>query len=621
MIEIQSIDWIILAAYFLGILGFGAYYGRFVKTSSDFFFGGKRFSWWVIAFSCVATLVGSYSFVKYSANAYKNGFSSSMSYMNDWMWLPLMMFGWIPIIFFSKIRSVPEYFEKRFNAKTRLALTVFMLLYLVGYIGINFYTMGVVMQPILKIDLMVIVVVIAIICAIYITAGGQTSVIMTDLLQGVLLLIAGIAIFTVGAIYLGGFDEFWKNVPPGHRYLLARYNDDPSFSFAGVFWQDGIANSAVFWFMNQGIIMRFLSVRSAKDAKLTILFVIMILCPIAMFAIDSTGWLGTAMVNKGLLPPDTDPQNIFVNVAYLICRPGLFGLILAALTAALMSTVDTLINAVSAIAVNDVIQPYIAPGKPDKYYLGAARWISIVATLIGIALVPVFAQFDSIYVAHGIFTATITPPMAAALLLAICWKRFNSAGALATLLGGGIAMLVGMAAPQLMEPFSHGVPFSEGFGKAFKYTRAFYGMACSVGIGVLFTIITKPQPREKIAGLVIGPQQLAMKIFKGSEPNLTPGRIVRLKVQASDTVPPGGEDDGTGIALVPQSAMDAMKARPGDHAYICDPRWWYGGLHSIHVKLDTMPGDGPQDQILLSSFNMELSLFKSGQTVTVEKYL
>ncbi|MCP4710177.1 MAG: hypothetical protein GY869_16260 [Planctomycetes bacterium] len=211
MVHIATIDWIIIVAYCFLVMGFGAYFGRYVRTSKDFFFGGQRFAWWVIAFSCVATLVGSYSFVKYSTNAYKHGFSSSMSYLNDWMWLPLMMFGWIPIIYYSKIRSIPEYFEKRFDTKSRLMLTLFMLLYLIGYIGINLYTMGVVLNPILhvfndpEVNFYFIVIIIAIVSVVYITAGGQTSVIMTDLLQGVLLLVAGVAIFWLGINYLGGF--------------------------------------------------------------------------------------------------------------------------------------------------------------------------------------------------------------------------------------------------------------------------------------------------------------------------------------------------------------------------------------------------------------------------------
>ncbi|HOO57645.1 MAG TPA: sodium:solute symporter family protein [bacterium] len=628
MIHINTIDWVIVIVYFILMMGFGSYYGKFVKTSKDFFFGGQRFAWWIIAFSCVATLVGSYSFVKYSANAYSNGFSSSMSYLNDWMWLPLLMFGWIPIIYYSKIKSIPEYFEKRFDSRTRLMLTVFMLLYLIGYIGINLYTMGVVLNPILHVfadsdvNFYFIVTVIAVVSAVYITAGGQTSVIMTDLLQGVLLLVAGIAIFTLGVAYLGGFGEFWSNVPAGHKFALARYNDSASFSFVGVFWQDGIANSAVFWFMNQGIIMRFLSVRSVADGRKTILFVILILCPIATFAIDSTGWLGTAMVNKGVLAPDVSSQDIFIHVAYLVCRPGIFGLILAALTAALMSTVDTLINASAAIWVNDVWQPYVKPGKSDGYYLGVARWVSVIAMLVGIVLVPVYKSVGSIYQAHGIFTATITPPMAVALMMAMMWKRYSSKAAFWTLLGGALMMFLGMIWPQyLIQPFSHGIPLSGGMFKGYKYIRALYGVVCSLGIGVIVTLITRPKDAAEIAGLTFSTQSVLMKLFKGTEGNLKKGSIVHLKVSSSELVPSGGEEEGMALVLLSGPAMKKLAALAGDVVYVCDTRWWYGGLRSLHTRAMAPSDELNEDAIYMTPRALELAGFKEGQEVTAEKLL
>lgn len=626
MVHVATIDWLIIIFYFLLMMGFGGYYGKYVRTSRDFFFGGQRFSWWIIGFSCIATLVGSYSFVKYSTNAYKYGFSSSMSYLNDWMWLPLLMFGWIPIIYFSKITSIPEYFEKRFDSKSRLMLMIFMLVYLVGYVGINLYTMGVVLNPILHIfengdvNFYFIVVVIAVASAVYITAGGQTSVIMTDLLQGVLLLIAGVAIFVIGVRYLGGFDEFWSNMPAGHKFGLARFNDSASFSFVGVFWQDGIANSAVFWFMNQGIIMRFLSVRSVKDARKTIIFVIIVLCPLATFAIDSTGWLGTAMVNKGLLPPEVNSENIFLHVAYLTCRPGIFGLILSALAAALMSTIDTLINAISAIWVNDVWRPYIKPNKPDSYYLGVARWVSVIGMLVGILLVPLYKAVGSIYQAHGIFTATITPPMAAALLMAMLWKRYTSPAAFWTLFGGAIAIIIGMFFPGvLIKPLAHGVPMVGGMFESFTYMRALYGLLCSFAIGIIVTLMTKPKNAAQLAGLVIGPEHAQMKLFKGSEPNDTPGKTVHLKLQISDLVPGGGEEEGQGRVLIPEKAMKEMKVNSGDIVYVCDPRWWYGGLKSIHTRVEAAPPDMPQDSVFISKLNLDISRFKTGQSVTLQK--
>jgi len=628
MVYIETIDWIVIIAYFFGMMGFGAYYGKFVKTSSDFFFGGQRFVWWIIAFSCIATLVGSYSFVKYSANAYKYGLSSSTSYLNDWMWLPLMMFGWIPIIYYAKVRSIPEYFEKRLDAKSRLMLTILMLLYLVGYIGINLYTMGVVLNPILHIfadkdvNFYFIVTAIAVVSAVYITAGGQTSVIMTDLLQGVLLLVAGVAIFTLGIFALGGFSGFWSNLPEGHRFALARFNEPSSFSFAGVFWQDGIANSAVFWFMNQGIIMRFLSLRSVNEGRKTILFVILILCPIATFAIDSSGWLGTAMVNKGLLPPDVPAQDIFVHVANLVCRPGIFGLILAALMAALMSTVDTLVNAVSAIWVNDVWQKYVSPGREDRYYLGVARWVSVFAMLVGIMLVPIYKSVGSIYEAHGIFTATITPPMAVALMMAMLWKRYTSTAAFWTLLGGSIAMFLGMWFPDtLIAPFSHGIDMAPGLFKGYKYIRALYGVACAGAIGLIVTFFTSPRDPVEIKGLVIGPMKDAMRLFKGADPNLKRGRPARLKVKVSKDVPAGDEEHGRGIVLLPAEAMERMAAEEGDIVYACDPRWWYGGLKSIHAVAGPVSPGVPSGIILVSEKNMDYGGFDDEQTVIVQKML
>ncbi len=138
----QPIDYGIMVAYFLAILAVGIYFGRRQKTIKDFFFGGQRFSWWLVAFSMMATLVGSYRFVKYSRVAYEYGLSSSQTYLNDWFLMPLLIFGWLPIFYFSRITSVPEYFQRRFGPSVRLCATILILLYLIGYVGVNLYTMG-----------------------------------------------------------------------------------------------------------------------------------------------------------------------------------------------------------------------------------------------------------------------------------------------------------------------------------------------------------------------------------------------------------------------------------------------------------------------------------------------
>ena len=167
-----TLDYTIMVGYFLMILAIGTWFGRRQKTLNDFFFGGQRFPWWIITFSLIATVVGSYSFVKYSQAGYRFGFGSAQTYLNDWLWLPLLIFGWLPILYFSRVTSIPEYFERRFDRHVRGWVTVFILVYLVGYVGVNLFTMGKVLNILLGWPIWTAACVVATISAIYVTAGG-----------------------------------------------------------------------------------------------------------------------------------------------------------------------------------------------------------------------------------------------------------------------------------------------------------------------------------------------------------------------------------------------------------------------------------------------------------------
>ena len=290
--DIATIDLVLIVAYFFVVFGFGAYFGKFIKSTSDFFFSGRKFAWWIIGVSMIATVVGSYSFIKYSQAGYTYGLGSSMSYLNDWFFMPLWMFGWLPIIYFTRMSSVPEYFERRFDTKTRVMAIIFIATYLVGYIGINFFTLGVALNALYPdVGILSYAAIVAVITAVYVTSGGQTAVIMTDLLQGVILLIAGLAILYLGFEWFGDGDvlqgaaNFWHGLPLEKRYGLAHFNDPPSFNFVGVFWQDAIAGTFATYFFNQGILMRFLSLKSVHEGRKAIIIAFVVLFPIAVLVI------------------------------------------------------------------------------------------------------------------------------------------------------------------------------------------------------------------------------------------------------------------------------------------------------------------------------------------------
>jgi len=601
-----NLDYTVMLIYFVAVLGFGLFFGRYTASTKDFFFGGQRFSWWLIAFSCVATVVGSYSFIKYSDVGFKFGISSTQTYFNDWFWMPILVLVWIPIIYYKKIQSVPEYLEARFDKKTRVAATFIILLYITGYIGINLITLGKTLHTLLGWQIMTGATVTAVAVALYVCVGGQTAVIMTDFVQGLILLVAGVGLFAAAIYHFGGFGDFWSLLPQSHKYAFSDFNAPPKFSFVGIYVQDGLANTGALMLMHQGFIMRFLSLKSVKDSRRMVVCWILVLTPLAAVATSCGGWIAKALVNNGELT--TTSEDSFVKAANFLCAPGVFGFVLAALTAALMSTADSLVNAVSALFVNDIWRPYIKPARSDKHYLLVARITSLCAAGLGLALVPIFMR-DSIYGAHSMFTAAVTPPVVMTILFGILWKRYTPAAAFATIVGGGL--LIGLS---FVWPDALVGPFDFGMGPdSYKFMRALFGLLAAGVIGVIVTWFTRAKPQAELKGLIAGTQVDAIREFKGGEPNRRPGKKTRLQVRLDSSL------SGTNLVVVPQSALDMMAAEPGDLLYASHIRWWYGGLRSVHVKAGS-PGDH-EGRMLISPEDAATAHFTAEQQVVVEKIM
>ena len=610
-----SLDRIIIIGYFALVMGFGAYFGRYSKTTSDYFFGGRRFAWWLIAISIVATGVGSHSFLKYSTKAYQYGLSSTMTYMNDWFFVPLFMFGWLPIIYYMRIKSIPEYFERRFNSNARYLATFMTLVFMVGYIAIQFLTLATALYRIFGIPLMLTVVLIAIATTIYMHFGGQTSVIFTDLIQGFILIFAGLLLFYLGIQFLGentpfsGLQAFWMNLSPSEKLPLAHFNKPPDFNFVGIFWQDGIAGSVGFLFLNQGLIMRFMAARSVNDGRKAVAFNALVILPISAIVVSNAGWIGRAITNAvpGTLPVDMASNDVFVAVTNVISSPGVFGFIIAALCAALMSTSDTLVNASSAIIVNDIYKPLSKKKRSDKEQLEFARWTSLGVKIVAVAMVPFFNTFDSIYEANGWFHSTFTPPLAVGVFLGIFWKRFTTAGIIATFIGGSFLMILGQFYPQLISPFAHGIELRPDRG--YSYIGALYNIIVCAGVGIAVSLFTKPESDKKLKGLTIFDAGKLKELYKGSQPNEEIGEKVIVNWKQSKE-----ERDGIQFS---KNDMGKMKANPGDFIYIQDARWWLGGLKSAHsVLLNPHNEDGV---VYINSSEIDHGQFIDGLQLKAEK--
>lgn len=613
-----SLDLTILVTYFVVVIGFGVWAGRHSRGMRDFFLGGQRFAWWMVGFSCLATVVGSYSFVKYSAAGYSYGLSSSQTYLNDWYWMPLWMFGWLPIVYYARIVSVPEFFDRRFGRPTRHAATFLLLLYLVGYLGINFLTMGKALHALAGWDLLACAAVAALVCGAYTAHGGQTAVIFTDLLQGAILLVAGLALFAIGVVAAGGPLAFWDSLGAAGQRAFPGFAHPPEFNFVGIFWQDGFVGGIAFFFMNQSILTRFLAARSVAEARKGAAFVLLVLMPLAAIAVSGAGWVGRALVAQGQLDPSIAPDSMFVVVARHVLPTGLFGFTVAALVAALMSSADSLINAIATISIVDLWRPWRERHGPvsEKRQLRAARWSSAIATLVGFLLVPVFASFGGIYRAHGAFVAAVTPPLAVALVLGFTWKRFSAKAALLVMIGGSLLVAASLVWPALVTPFAHGIDLEAG-SKGYSYIRALYGLVVCSGLGILGALIW-PQRDTPAETLVVGPIDPKRAAFKGGTPRTDPTTPQVLTL--GEPLETGSLDfDAEVHAVLDAADADPLAVSPGDLISVRDAHWINGAHRALVARVIT--GDPLPGRVRVSENALRRLGLAPGERVRVERLL
>lgn len=581
---------ILVALYLLVISLFGSYFSKFSSNTEDFFFGGQRFAWWLPFVSMMATGIGAYSYLKYSEQGLKTGMNSAMGYMNDWFILPLFFFAWLPLMYFTRTKSIPQYFEKRFNKTTRYITVCILLAYTFYYIAYNLFTMGLAFEGMFGFSPIWTLPLTAIILGTYVSLGGQTAVIFTDLIQGFILYILGFLALAYGIYALGGFGEFFSYLPLEHRNPFAPLRSNPSFNSVGMFWGDALAGSIAFLFLNQGFLMRFLSIRSLSEARTASLANMFITLPLSALIVGSIGWIGksilqkqqalsTALVGSDMLHIENSYHTFVSVVTYVVQNhPIILGMILATLLVALMSTIDTLINAASAILIYDIYKPLIKKQASQAHYLKVARYASMGTTVLSLFLASwFFFQKGTLMAIHYKGVMVIIPSIVTVLLLGMLWNRFNSIAASSGLLIGVFCTFLTLKYPEWIYPlreFFYGSPSGDPF-----LFRALFGMLVSGFVGIIVCLCTKPANPDKIKGFTLDSIDQAMWFFKSGKPNLKQGKTVKnLKLQLNNNLK-------THEVSLHKNQARLMQAELKDCVYVADQRWYLAGLRSGHLRL------------------------------------
>lgn len=387
------LDVLIVAAYFTTIM-LVALTGRNknaeAATADDYFLAGRDLRWPSVAMSTIATNIQGYQFLGMMGSAYLYGLAQANLEINAVQGILLAAFLFVPMYLSERVITITQFIERKVGAKVALAyslanLALFATVTLGGALFWGAYAAELVFGDYFTwiseerlVRVSVLVIALGVFSAIYTYLGGLAAVVKTDIIQFAILVAGGVVVTAVTVHHLGGWDQLYVKTPElMHLHLPADHPKLPWTLLFGLFFLN-----INYWCANQSVVQRSLAARSLREAQVGLmvggvtkyLMAIIIIIPgIALFGI-----LG----EQGL----SDPDAAFPYIVNTYLPTGLKGIILCALFASLMSTVDSTFNSLATLWSVDVYKRYLRPEATEVEMVNAGKRTILVCLLTGIAM-------------------------------------------------------------------------------------------------------------------------------------------------------------------------------------------------------------------------------------------
>jgi len=488
-LNLTGLDIGVFVIYLLAVLAVGAVAARRGKqTKRDYFLSGDKLPWWMIGGSIVASNISSHHLVGVMGTAYHRGF---VSMVIEWgailVGFNALLWIFLPFYLRNGFYTMPEFLQKRFGAAARTAYAALVLLtYVFVEISAVLYLGGLAIHSLLGIDIMTSVVALALATGAYTIAGGLRAVIWTEMLQLGVLLAGGIALAVVTIVKAGGWPAVTAMSSDWHMVMPA---DDPDFPWT--MYLGGVICISVFYCAaNQFIVQRTLAAKNEWHARMGVVF-----CDYLKFLMP------LVIIVPGLVAPELYPSLeradlVFPTLVQDLLAPGLVGLVMAALIAAVMSHISGAVNSCTTIATIDFYLPFVKRGASEAEAIRFGRLTGVLIIELGIYWARVLIShadrpvFLYLLNAYGYFT----PGIATMFLLGILWKRTTHAGALAA----GI----------LTIPLTLG--FEWAFPKMPFFNRTGIVFWLCMAICAAVSLVTKPKLEAELTGLIWNKESLRL---------------------------------------------------------------------------------------------------------------
>ena len=545
IISASWVDYLIVAIYFVFVLGIGLVARRQVSDSVDFFLSGRSLPAWVTGLAFISANLGAVEIMGMSANGAEFGLPTV-----HYFWvgaIPAMLFLGIvmmPFYYGSKVRSVPEFMLRRFGTGAHLVNALSFAVAQLLIAGINLYLLGSIIQAMVGIDLLLAIVIAAVIVLSYITLGGLKAAIYNEVLQFFVIVAALTPLTLLGLDRVGGWDGLTSGIEdaagkggaPSAEDQLNSWPgtaltgfDSELLSVVGIVLGLGFVLSFGYWTTNFVEVQRAMATDSIGAARRTpiigafpkmfVPFITIVPGMIAAVLVSEIAAVKAGETVEGGAEGSVTYNDSLIYLMRDVLPNGLLGVAIAGLLAAFMAGMAANISAFNTVFSYDLWERYAVRDRPDGYYLRVGRLATVGATVAAVFTAQLAASFsnimDYLQTLFGFFNA----PLFATFILGMFWKRMTATAGWVGLVSGTLAaVLVGVLAEDTLGSLSTGVLPLSGQGAAFVAAGAAF--VVDIVLSVAVSLVTRPKPAEELRGLVWSetPREDLVDADEGSAP-------------------------------------------------------------------------------------------------------
>lgn len=459
-------DYPVFISYFAIVIGIGYWVSRpkkgKEKTSEDYFLAGRSLTWWAIGSSLIASNISAEQIVGMAGSGFAIGLAIS-SY--EWMAaITLLIVGkwFLPIFLEKRIFTMPQFLAMRFDNRVSLLLAVFwVLLYVFVNLTSVLYLGATSLQVILGVPLFTAIIGLALFSALFSIYGGLAAVAWTDVIQVTVLVLGGLVITILGLQAVGdgnmlaGLTELFTDAPAKFNTVLPA--NHPEMPWIGVFLGGMWIANLSYWGCNQYITQRALAAKDLPEAQRGVLFAafMKVLTP---FVVVLPGIL--AFVLFGDQIPAGQPDRAYATIVGNLVPPGLMGLVIAGLTAAIVSSLNSMVNSASTIFTMDIVRTFTQERLSERQLVRIGRIASAVALIIACLLAPQLQRYGQVFQFIQEYTGFVSPGIVVIFLFGLFWKRATTTSALsAAVLTIPVSVLMKFALPEMAFLNRMGIAF------------------------------------------------------------------------------------------------------------------------------------------------------------------